>query len=79
MALAHELDRGKYFMHNNEIFQVNRKEVVAYGTHSHTKLKLHIQALSGGGEKLINLSHNFLNLVEGISQPLEVLQPQLGF
>lgn len=58
MALASDLEKGKYFMYNGEIYRVVRKEVVAYGTHSHTKLKLYIQDLEGKGEKVINLSHN---------------------
>lgn len=57
MAIATDLDRGKYFMHNGEIFKVQRREVVAYGTHSHTKLKFYIEGLDGKGEKTITLGH----------------------
>lgn len=57
MATASELKKGDYFRHNNEILKVIRKEVVVYGTHSHSKLKLYVQALNKKGEKAINLHH----------------------
>ena len=57
MATASELKRGDYFKHNNEILKVIRKELIAYGTHSHSKLKLYVQALDKKGEKTINLYH----------------------
>ena len=57
MASASELKKGSYFIHNNEPVRVNRKEIVAYGTHSHSKLKLFIQGLSDKSEKTINMHH----------------------
>ena len=57
MANASELKRGSYFIYNNEPVRVNRKEVVVYGTHSHSKLKLFIQGLNEKGERVINLHH----------------------
>ena len=57
MASASELKKGSYFIHNNEPVRVNRKELVAYGTHSHSKLKLFIQGLSDKSEKTINMHH----------------------
>jgi len=57
MAMATDLERGKYFLYNGEIYKVQRKEVVAYGTHSHTKLKFYIEDLGGMGEKSITLGH----------------------
>ncbi len=57
MASASELKKGDYFRHNNELLRVNRKELVAYGTHSHSKLKLFVQSLDKKGEKTINLHH----------------------
>jgi len=38
--------------------KVTRKEVVAYGTHSHSKTKLFLQGLVKKGEKNINLNHH---------------------
>ena len=57
MASASELKKGSYFVHNGKIVKVNRKEVVVYGTHSHSKLKLFIQGLNQKGETAINLHH----------------------
>jgi len=57
MASASELKKGDYFKHNNEMLRVIRKEVVVYGTHSHSKLKLFCQAMDKKGEKSINLHH----------------------
>ena len=57
MSTATELKKGSYFIHNNEPVRVNRKEIVVYGTHSHSKLKLFIQGLMEKGERNINLHH----------------------
>jgi|TARA_Y100000310_G_scaffold91835_2_gene89338 translation elongation factor P/translation initiation factor 5A len=57
MASASELKRGSYFIQNNEPMQVIRKEIVVYGTHSHSKLKLFIKDLTGKGERSINMHH----------------------
>ena len=57
MASASELKRGSYFIHNGEPVCVVRKEIVVYGTHSHSKLKLFIQGLNKKGERSINLHH----------------------
>ena len=57
MSNATELEKGKYFLVNNEPARVLRKEVVSVGTHSHTKLKIYDQGLSAKGEKSIILGH----------------------
>jgi len=57
MASASELKKGSYFIHEGKPFRVNRKELVAYGTHSHSKLKLFIQAVDAKGEKSVNMHH----------------------
>lgn len=57
MALASELKKGSYFIYNDKPVRVNRKEIVVYGTHSHSKLKLFIQGLTDKGEKSINMHH----------------------
>ena len=80
MAMASDLERGKYFMYQGGIYKVNRKEVVAYGTHSHTKLKLYIQDLEGKGEKVINLSHtDRVDIVDIIKKTAQVISktPQI--
>lgn len=74
MAMASDLERGKYFMYKEEIHKVVRKEVVTYGTHSHTKLKLYIQDLWGKGEKVINLSHtDRVDMVDIIKKTAQVI------
>ena len=55
---AKELQKGMYISYNNEILKINRKEVVACGTHSHSKTKLFLQPLFGKGEKTINMAHH---------------------
>ena len=57
MSEASELKSGSYFMMNNEPVRVTRKEVVAFGTHSHTKLKIFYQGLRDKGEKSTNFTH----------------------
>jgi len=58
MASAVDLEKGNYFMHNGEPVRVVRKEVVAVGTHSHTKLKFFIQGLRERGERTVTLQHS---------------------
>jgi len=58
MTEAKELKAGNYVKINNEVLKVTRKEVVAYGTHSHSKTKLFLQGLFTKGEKNINLNHH---------------------
>jgi len=58
MTEAKELRAGDYIKLNNEILKVVRKEVVAYGTHSHSKTKLFVQGLFSKGEKSVNLNHH---------------------
>ena len=57
MAEAKELKNGYYFVYNGELLKVNKRELVAYGTHSHTKLKFFVENLFKGNEKVINLAH----------------------
>ncbi len=58
MAIASELEKGNYFIYNGEPVRVVRKEVVAVGTHSHTKLKFFIQGLRDKGERTIVFQHS---------------------
>ena len=57
MASASDLEKGNYFIHNGEPVRVTRKEVVAVGTHSHTKLKIFFQGITDKGEKTVNFGH----------------------
>ncbi len=58
MTAAKDLKKGSYVLLNNEVYQVARKETVAYGTHSHSKTKLFARPLFSKGEKSFNLSHH---------------------
>lgn len=58
MTEAKDIKAGNYIKINNEILKVTRKEVVAYGTHCHSKTKLFVQGLFSKGEKSINLGHH---------------------
>lgn len=57
MASAEELERGMFVLINNNIYKINRKEVVAVGTHSHSKTKIYCQPLLGGGERTFTFAH----------------------
>src|SRR3989338_2920202 len=57
MPTASELERGTYFIYNNEPVKVLRKEVIVVGTHSHSKLKFFIQGLNEKSERSINFHH----------------------
>src|SRR3989338_4323218 len=71
---AKGLEKGMYISYNNKIFKVTRKEVVACGTHSHSKTKLFVQPLFGGGEKSINLAHHDnVDVVEIIKKEGQVI------
>ena len=58
MAQASELERGTYFIYNNEPVRVLRKEVIVVGTHSHSKLKFYIQGLREKGERTVTFQHS---------------------
>ena len=58
MTAAKELRNGSWIVHEGKLFQIKKKENVAYGTHSHSKTKLFIQPLEGGGEKILTLMHH---------------------
>lgn len=81
MATASELKKGDYFKYSNEILKVIRKELVAYGTHSHSKLKLYVQALDKKGEKTINLHHTdkveILDIIRKSAQVISKLPDKL--
>jgi translation elongation factor P/translation initiation factor 5A len=55
---AKDLGKGKHILYNNDIWRVMRKEVVVVGTHSHSKTKLILRKLFGGGEKAVILAHH---------------------
>ncbi len=54
---AKDVERGAYFKVRNDIYKLKRKELIAVGTHSHTKLKFFAKALFGGGEKDFTFGH----------------------
>ena len=58
MSIASELEKGNYFIYNGEPVRVIRKELVAVGTHSHTKLKFFIQGLREKGERMVTFQHS---------------------
>ena len=57
MSVAKDLVGGSWFMHEKEPWQVKRVETVVCGTHSHSKTKLHVKNLFGGGEKVLVFGH----------------------
>ncbi|MBL7100912.1 MAG: hypothetical protein ISS23_03085 [Nanoarchaeota archaeon] len=81
MAAASDLKKGDYFKHSNEILRVIRKELVAYGTHSHSKLKLYVQGMDKKGEKSINMHHTdkveILDIIRKAAQVLSKTQDKV--
>ena len=57
MGMATELEKGNYFIFNGEPVRVLRREVVVFGTHSHSKLKFYVQGLNEKGEKSVTMHH----------------------
>jgi len=79
MASASELKKGSYFIHEGKPVRVNRKEIVAYGTHSHSKLKIFIQGLNDKSEKTINMHHtDKIEIVSIIRKEGQVLSKSDG-
>jgi translation elongation factor P/translation initiation factor 5A len=64
MGSASDTNQGDYFRLKSEIFCVVRKEVIAVGTHSHTRIKFTVKNLNGGGEKQMVYSHE--DKLEGV-------------
>ena len=58
MPTASELERGNYFIYNNEPVRALRREVIVAGTHSHSKLKFYIQGLREKGERTVTFQHS---------------------
>ena len=57
MSTATELTKGSYLIYKGKLVEVSRREVVAYGTHSHSKLKIFFHGLNERGESNINMHH----------------------
>lgn len=57
MANASELKAGMYFLMNGEPAYVKRREIIAVGTHCHSKIKIYYSDINGKGEKNANFGH----------------------
>jgi len=57
MANAGELKKGACFIYQGNPVKIVKKEVVAVGTHSHTKLKLFVKNMFSGAESIATMSH----------------------
>lgn len=55
---AQNVVKGTYILYNKSPHLVTRKEVVVYGTHSHSKTKIYLKPLEGGGEKSLVMAHH---------------------
>ncbi len=58
MSEAKELKAGSWIVYGGELYHVKKREVTIYGTHSHSKIKLFIQSIFGGGEKIVNFGQH---------------------
>ena len=57
MVSASELSKGNCFLYKGDVVKVNKKELVTYGTHSHTKLKLFVEHLFTGKSDVLTFAH----------------------
>ncbi len=57
MASASDLKKGSCFLHRGNVVKVNKKELVAYGTHSHSKLKFFVEDLFNKKQDTVTLAH----------------------
>lgn len=78
MANASELKAGMYFLINGGPAYVKRREVVAVGTHSHSKIKIYYSDINGKGEKTVNFGHtdrvDILDIIKKTGQLLSKSQ-----
>ena len=58
MTEAKDLRKGDYIFYNDELLRVVKKEIVAYGTHSHSKTKLFVTNIQGKKERSFNVTHH---------------------
>jgi translation initiation factor 5A len=76
MVEAKYTKKGMYVLLNNDVFFVTRKEIVTYGTHSHSKTKLFARPLLGGMEKSFVFAHHDkveeANIIKGVGQILSL-------
>lgn len=81
MGTASELKKGDSFEHKGDMLRVVRKEIVAYGTHSHSKLKIYCEPVFGGGEKVLTMMHhdkiNLLDIKKKTGQVIAKLPDKL--
>ena len=65
MKNVKELEKGDHFAYRNEPYRVIRKELVAVGTHSHTKIKVDaVGVLSGKQETVTFAQHSNVEDIE---------------
>ena len=57
MASAGDLKSGSCFLYKGDVARIEKKEVVAYGTHSHTKLKFFVEFIFSNKKEVITMGH----------------------
>ncbi len=74
MVEAKETTKGMSVLHNNTLYRIAKKEVIAVGTHSHSKTKLFLKPLFGGGTKELVFAHtDNVEVVEVIKKTGQVI------
>lgn len=53
-----ELEKGDHFVYREEPYRVIKKELVAVGTHSHTKIKVDAVGVFSGKQETINFAQH---------------------
>lgn len=72
-----ELKKGDHIVHNDAPYRVLRKELVAVGTHSHSKVKIIAQGVfNGTTETLIYAPHTTVDDVEIIKKKGQIIANQ---
>lgn len=74
MASASDLDRGKCFLYKGKVVKVDKKELVAYGTHCHSKLKFYVEDVFTGKQESMTMAHqDNVELVDVMKKKATVL------
>ena len=79
MKSVKELAKGDHILHRDEPYRVLKKEVIAVGTHSHTKVKITAQGMINGTTEVMNYApHSNVDDVEILRKRGQIIANQPG-
>ena len=77
MKSVKELQNGDNIVYRDELYRILRKEVIAVGTHSHSKLRIEVQGVFSGVAEVVNFApHSIVEDVEIIRKKGQVIAKQ---